>query len=204
MYAHPLAYSFFCSPLPTHWPLASLCLTVKQAIPVCSQLGSALLGRRVDSHLPDHLSRKADIVEQSDHKRHLDEHARGDVGALHKGCPVGSALPLPPVLFAYTPNNHVALASSAPNSEYTIMPFQKGKGDLVTWARMSWETWYEKLRVNLVRPTASRTPTSCPSSQGTAKVASCARVVPLRGLRSAARRRGWPCGTRTAGSRGEA
>lgn len=30
-----------------------------------------------------------------------------------------------------------ALASRAPNSEYTIIPFQYGKGDLVTCARMS-------------------------------------------------------------------
>ena len=40
----------------------------------------------------------------------------------------------------HRPRSHAELASIAPNREYTIMPFQYGKGDLVTWARMSCET----------------------------------------------------------------
>lgn len=45
----------------------------------------------------------------------------------------------------YRLKSHCELASIAPKSEYTIMPFQYGKGDLVTCAKISWDTWYEKL-----------------------------------------------------------
>lgn len=41
---------------------------------------------------------------------------------------------------AHRPRSQAELASIAPKSEYTIIPFQYGKGDLVTCARMSCET----------------------------------------------------------------
>ena len=153
-----------------------------------------------DSHLPDDLSRKADVVEQSHHKGHLDEHARRDVRALDKRGPA-SQLQKPIAPMTHTPNSHVALASRAPNSEYTIMPFQKGKGDLVTWARISCDTWYEKLRCQLNVIAVLVAHTSCPSIRGTATVVSCARAGHHLGRRFAARERGCWCGPGTAGSR---
>lgn len=48
--------------------------------------------------------------------------------------------------WTYRPKRSGALASIAPIAVHTIMPFQYGNGLLVTCARISLLTWYEKLR----------------------------------------------------------
>jgi hypothetical protein len=59
---------FFDSSFSTHCPFSSLCLTVKQAIPVCSVLiiSSISAQSENDLHLPDDFPGEPDIIEQSD------------------------------------------------------------------------------------------------------------------------------------------
>jgi hypothetical protein len=78
---------FFDSSFSTHCPFSSLCLTVKQAIPVCSVLIISSGSARIDKnlHLPDDFPGEPDVVEQSDKERHPNEDISGVGVGLNKG-----------------------------------------------------------------------------------------------------------------------
>jgi hypothetical protein len=78
---------FFDSSFSTHCPFSSLCLTVKQAIPVCSVLiiSSNSTKTAKNLHLPDDFPGEPDVVEQSDKERHADEDVSGIGVGLDKG-----------------------------------------------------------------------------------------------------------------------
>ena len=78
---------FFDSSFSTHCPFSSLCLTVKQAIPVCSVLFVSSGPARTEKnlHLPDDFPSEPDVVEQGDKERHADEDISGVGVGLDKG-----------------------------------------------------------------------------------------------------------------------